>query len=128
MATKKELKTLIETNSIWDFISKIVGDDFEGSVGLRGLYSNEGLGMLEDSFAWDDGEMTDFRLSGTCVVGLSEYFADGLTEKKSQIKEVFSYGDGRVGLVIGSLYPERGYDEWANELIIKNAEVVFIWE
>ena len=128
MATKKELKTLIETNSIWDFISKIVGDDFEGSVGLRGLYSNESLGMLEDSFAWDDGEMTDFRLSGTCVVGLSEYFADGLTEKKSQIKEVFSYGDGRVGLVIGSLYPERGYDEWANELIIKNAEVVFIWE
>ena len=128
MSTKKELKTLIETNRIWDFISKIVDDDFEGSVGLRGLYSNEGLGMLEDSFAWDDGEMTDFRLSGTCVVGLSEYFADGLTEKKSQIKEVFSYGDGRVGLVIGSLYPERGYDEWANELIIKNAEVVFIWE
>ena len=128
MSTKRELVMLIENNSIfWDFISKIVGENFEGSVGLRGLYVNESMGEMENSFVWDDGRMTDFQLDGTCVVGLAEVFADGITATTSQMKEVFSYGHGRFGLVVGSPYPERGNDEWANEMIIENAEVVYIW-
>ena len=127
MATKKVLMTLIETNGIRGFISKMVVEECDGAVGFRGLYSNEGIGKIENSFVWNDGEMTDSRLDGTCVVGLAEVFADGITAKKSQMKEVFSYGDGMVGLVVGLPYPERGNDEWANEMIIENAEVVYIW-
>lgn len=129
MTAKNEFKSLIENlDNFHAFIDSIVGEDFEGAVGVRGLYENEGLGNLRNSVVWDDGEMTDESLDGTCAIGVSDNWDDCDIEVEiKHLLEVLRYGNGKIGLVVGEAYPERGNDWWSNEVIIKNAKVVFVW-
>ncbi len=137
MTTKNELSKMIENpETLIDFIVSLIGEDFEGTVGLRGLYENEGIGKLRNSSVWEDGNMTDEELDGTCVVGLSTNWSeDGYKELESAIQqyasEVFKYdmyGNARVGLVVGKAYADYGNDYWSNEVIVEEAKVIYIWE
>lgn len=133
MTTKNELKKMIETpETLIDFIVSIIGEDYEGTVGLRGLYENEGIGELRNSAVWEDGNMLDEELDGTCVVGITYNWSDaGYKQLESSIKkyasEVFNYGDGKIGLVVGA-GSEQGNDYWANEMVVENAKVIYVWE
>lgn len=107
----------------------------DGTVfyGLRGLYANEELGEMNNSLVWEDGEMTDETLDGTCVIYLGERSLFGMDDSDIQelenklnevISDVKSYGDGRIGLVAGDDV-QAGED--VNEGIIYNAELIHIW-
>lgn len=116
-----------------DFLMTKIPDDFEGSVGLRGMYSDEKLGKLKVSGIWEDGTRLSENLSGTSVVGLSTDYSeedrkDLILAIKKYASEVFKYGNDKYGLVIGDAYAKYGNDSWANEIVIKNAKVIFIWE
>ena len=134
MTTKNELEQLIaEPEKLIAFIISLIGEDYEGPVGLRGLYENEGIGKLRKSYDWEDGNMLDEKLEGTCIVGLSSNWNDaGYQDLESSIKkfasEAIKYGDGKVGLVIGKGYPDLGNDFWSNEMIFEKAKVIYIWE
>lgn len=130
MATIAEFKSLIENNRMADFILDLIGEDFDGAVGFRGLYEGEKTGKLHNSNVWNDGNRTSKKLPGTCTLAIA---ADWKYEAWSLIKDnvtrngckVSMYGDGRVALVVG----ERGTaGEDAGELIISKAKTVYIWE
>ncbi len=111
-------------------LKSLIPEDFSGAIGLRGLYSNEQMGTLENSYVWIDGEMTDEKLNGTCALEVSanwEYDNENYIIKnlKYALESINEYGNGRVGVVIGD-YEERGNDK--NEIIISNAQLIKIYE
>lgn len=134
MTTKNELKALIaDPEKLIDFIISLIGEDYDGPVGLRGLYKNEGMGNLSNSMVWVDGNMTDEEIDGTCVVGIASNWKDaGYRELEAAISkhaaEAMKYGNGKVGLVVGEGYAELGNDFWSNEMIVGNARVIYIWK
>jgi len=131
MNTKNELKKLIKDPiELVDFILGLIGEDYDGSVGLRGLYQGEGLGELKSSYVWDDGNQTDEELDGTSAIIISvdwKYAGNhDLTENIRKYAEyVMEYGNGRIGLVVGG-FGENGND--IGEIVISNAKVIYIWE
>jgi len=134
VGSTSDLKGMIDNpDDFVDFLMTKVSDDYEGSVGLRGLYSDEEIGDLHPSLEWEDGVQLDNQLSGTSIVGLSTNYADDgrkdlMTAISKYAKESFKYGDGNIGLVLGDPYPKYGNDTWANEIIVPNARVVYIWK
>lgn len=109
-------------------------EEYEGnicSVGVRGLQEGQGLGSLENSREWEDGELTDIELDGTsCIVVSSdynyepEYLIEENIEKYA--KEVLDYADenGIIGLVVGQL-AEGGTD--IGEIVIPEAVCIHTW-
>jgi hypothetical protein len=131
MATISDFNTLISNpNDMADFILDLIGEDYNGAVGFRGLYANEKAGKLRKSSEWVDGVKTSKKLSGTCTLGVA---ANWNYESYSVIKnniasyaaKASAYGDGRIALVIGD---EGQAGEDAGELIIPNAKTIYVWE
>lgn len=120
-----------DPEQLYSFIQGKLGDDFNGSVGLRGLYDDEGMGKLKESNVWEDGNRTNGKLGGTSAIVLSgDYKYDSDSTIAGNIKKyansVFSYGGGkRVGLVVGGL-GSGGEDP--GEIVIPDAKVVYIWK
>lgn len=130
MNTKNELKKLIaDPQELIEFILEKIGEDYGGVVGLRGLYAGDGLGNLQNSRVWEDGNETDEELDGTSTIIIS---GDWSYDPGSAIinnisryaKNVFAYGNGHIGLVIGD---SGAGGEDLGELIIRNAECIYIW-
>lgn len=67
-------------------------------------------GILDNSFVWIDGEMTDEELDGTCAVKLED----------AELAKGY-FGD-HVAIIVGDSY---SYGQDLGEIIIRNAEV---WE
>lgn len=131
MNTKNELKKLIaDPQELIELILEKIGEDYGGVVGLRGLYTEEGLGNLRNSRVWEDGNETSEELDGTSAIIISGNWrydpASAISDNISRYaKNVFIYGKGKIGLVIGDS-GEGGED--IGELIIENAECIYIWE
>lgn len=129
--TIQDLKELLnDPNDFYNFIADRVGEDYKGSVGLRGLGENEKFGMLKNSHQWEDGNITNKLLNGSATISISaDWFYDPksviLDNIKDNSKNIFNYGYGNVGLVIGD-YGEGGED--IGELIIPNAKVIYMWK
>lgn len=110
-------------------IIDIVGEEYNGSVGLRGLYDGEAE-ELENSAVWEDGERTGEEMDGTSTITVSGDWASdpysvivGNLEKYAEL--VLQYGDGKIGLVVGE-YGTGGED--IGELIIPEAKIIHTWE
>ena len=131
ISTLNELKKLIaDPQELIEFILEKIGEDYGGVVGLRGLYRQEKIGSLRDSRVWEDGNETDEELDGTSTVMISgNWCYDSgkvIRDNISRYAEnVFAYGNGRIGLVIGDS-GEGGED--IGEIIIRNAECIYIWK
>ncbi len=110
-------------------IIKIVGEDFDGSVGIRGLYETDDYNDLGDSARYEEGEFAE-QLDGASTIIVSgdwqydpeEVIVENL---KTYADEVFIYGDHEIGLVVGG-YGECG--EEVGELLIPGARVIHTWE
>lgn len=111
-------------------ITALVGEDFEGAVGFRGLYKTDNHEALEPSYVWDDGNYTDEQLRGTSAIMVSADWYYDSTENivhylKKYAELALQYGDGQIGLVVGE-YENSGED--MGEILIKNARVINIWD
>lgn len=111
-------------------LARSLSDSDNYSIGLRGLYDGDNIGPLKPSYVWDDGNMTDDILPGTSCIVISPdiiYNSDSLSISNinTYASNVFCYGDGRVGLVIGEGC-EGGNDN--GEVIIYNAKLVHIFD
>ncbi|MHB8172746.1 MAG: hypothetical protein ACYDG6_14650 [Thermincolia bacterium] len=128
MKTFKEL--LNDKNSLIDQISQLIGEDYEGAVGLRGLYKTDDINLLDPSYVWDDGNWTDEQLNGTSVIVVaSDWYYDNSEIVEYNIKKyadlVLQYGDGKIGLVVGQ-YVNGGED--IGEILIGDAKVIHVWD
>jgi len=120
----------MKTTELKKEIEKAIGKS-NGTVyvGLRGLYKEENIGKLRDSRVWDDGNMTEEVLPGTCGIYVGEYwdeceFSDESLEKAIQTLEKIPYGDNRrVGVIVGET-AVGGED--VDEVILGNAKCVMI--
>lgn len=97
-------------------------------LGLRGMYQNETIGKMSNSFVWDDGNQTDEELNGTCAIVIGIWW-DGpefeISDIEKALKNVKAYGNiKRYGLLIGDDF-QGGED--VGEVIISNAECVHIF-
>lgn len=127
-----ELKSLIKNpQQLINKIVDIVGEDFDGAIGLRGLYREEKIGKLRQSSEWVDGKKMSRKLSGTSTIGLSPDWqydpASVIRQRISRYAEdALNYGERkRVALVVGRI-GETGED--MGEIIIPGAKAIFIWE
>lgn len=124
-------EAIVNPNKFVTFIQGIIPEDFNGVVGLRGLYPDENIGVLKPSAIWEDGNRTEDKLDGTSTVIVSgDWSIDPFVvisgNIKKYAKKAFTYGDEkRIGLVIGD-YGYGGED--AGELIISNAQVIYVWD
>ena len=100
---------------------------FSYYLGLRGMYNDEGLGEMKNSFVWDDGEQTDEQLNGTCAIVIGVWW-DGpefeISELEKAIETAKSYGDGRYGVLVGDNFV-GGED--IDEVVISGAECVYVF-
>lgn len=131
MATINDLKVLINNpKEMVNFLVDLIGEDFDGPVGLRGMYDGEKLGKLRKSAVWVDNNRTSKKLFGTSAVEISrnwsyQSYREIVDNIVSNARKVFSYGDGRIALVVGE-YGEAGEDN--GEVIISSAKAIYIWE
>lgn len=124
-------EALLNTEALAEQITELVGEDFDGAVGLRGLYKTDNLTELENSHRWEDGYITDEQLRGTSTIAISENWR---YDSKSKIihrlakyaKLTLQYGDDKIGLIVGEPSGEWGED--IGELIIPNARVIYTWD
>lgn len=93
-----------------------------GYFGLRGASKHDlellERGYLDCSYVWEDGEITNEQLSGTCAVGVSEYLTkDEIKERYSDIVNMYCPAhETNVVLLINDKYQKYGNDE--NEVIL----------
>lgn len=87
---------------------------------------------LEPSHDWDyeNDCSSDEMLSGTCSTGISDLWFDGESEDEEEIKKAIARHiknnyDGEMTYIIGGNKSEYGND--AGEMIIANAEVIFVF-
>ena len=79
--------------------------------------------ILDNSYAWDDGETTDYQLTGTSAL---EIDIDDNEERINQvIADIAVYHSGQV-VLLGSYSRDYGSDE--GEVILRNAEVLLTWD
>lgn len=95
-------------------------------VGLRGMYADEKTGVMRPSHIWEDGNMTDNMLDGTCAIALGEWW-NGIDIDIATIEDLMRrakmYGDGNIGVIIGN-NAQAGED--TAEVILRDAECIFI--
>lgn len=75
-------------------------------------------GYLDCSYNWDDGEMSEESLNGTCALEISEYLSDEeIISRYNSLCEIYSANihTGRV-LLVNDKNHEYGNDE--NEIIL----------
>lgn len=96
-------------------------------LGLRGLYSDEGIGKMKNSLVWEDGDQTDEELDGTCAVVIGTWWDEAefdIDAVASAIETAKDYGDGKYGLLVGDDFV-GGED--IDEVIIRNAECIYVF-
>ena len=129
-----ELKQLLDNPEVMiEWVKNKVGSDYDGPVGLRGLYEDEIIdgSVMDASHTWIDGEYTDEELNGTCALLIAK-FIDTDSEQTiiNNIKECnnlldqYMWGGRKVGLLIGNGM-EYGEDE--QEVVIRNARCIYVW-
>lgn len=80
---------------------------------------------LEASHDWEDNEMQDELLSGTCATGIGYLWLDGEQEDVDTLQKAISANGGRYGdhvYIIGGDSYEDGNDD--GEVIISDAIVI----
>ena len=78
------------------------------------------------SYDWNDGDPTDFQLSGTCALKIDAY-NDGIEEIEAVIDNLNGYDDRAQVVLIGSLWAEYGSD--MGEIVMDgNATVLAEWK
>jgi len=96
-------------------------------VGVRGLYKGEGMGYLENSHVWEDGNYTEEMLSGTSTVYVGEYWGEpnfDIKDLEKALRDASTYGDSNnIGIVVGD---NLSGGEDIGEGVISNARVIGI--
>ena len=79
--------------------------------------------ILDNSYAWDDGETTDYQLTGTSAL---EIDIDANEERINQvIADIAVYHSHQV-VLLGSYSRDYGSDD--GEIILRNAEALLTWD
>lgn len=117
-----EIKNIIETNNAE-----------YGYFGIRAMMQNPLTGknqivavddILDNSYAWEDGETTDEELPGTCAIKLN-YDAE-IEAIESALKNIKVYSwNVKQFVLLGANSADYGTD--ANEIILENAVVLAAW-
>ena len=132
-------------NQIYAEISKLANDAnpaiSQQAVGLRGCYKTDRLEIgqiLEKSYEWIDNLQTDNLLNGTCTVGIcdnADAFINALSSDEDDakktitiaIRKVKQYGDNNTIALIAGNSLSVGNDDFNNEIVIGDAEVVALF-
>lgn len=81
--------------------------------------------ILANSRVWDDGEMTEEELDGTCAYHMPRD-AEEVHEIENAIERFQREGYyGKYVVLIGGFYYEGGEDY--NEVVIRDAKVLAVW-
>lgn len=84
---------------------------------------------LDPSYIWDDGDITDERLSGTCAIRLQRDWATGEIDEDHlvatilRVRDEYNWDGGQVILIGGD---HRSYGNDIDEIIIQDAVVLAI--
>lgn len=131
------METTYTRQNILDTVQSIIDEGEYDVYGLRVLTvttkEDESLpapaigSVLANSRVWDDGEMLDEELNGTCTVGLN-WDADeyDITRAVRLLGEGYTGYTGRYVVLVGGNDYEGGQD--AGEYIISNATVLAVWD
>lgn len=115
-------------SELLDKIYELLGDDFDGSVGLRGDVQKYEVGQeLYPSRYWEDGVETGEVLDGTSALIISaDWRYDSRDTIKSNLSKygplVSQYGDN-IYVIVGNI--AQGGDD-IGEIIIPDAKVLMI--
>lgn len=99
------------------------------AVGVRRLHDDEtpAVGdILRRSYAWEDGDMTDEELPGTCAFNIRRVNRQSI-EDAMQLASAYEIGSSpRFALIVGS--GSASYDGLEDgATIIRDAEVIAVW-
>lgn len=115
-----------QLEALLDKIVELLGEEFNGSVGLRGDdYQYTDGQELQDSRFWEDGIETSETLNGTSALLISadwqyDSYKQLLNNLKKHANKVFNYGDS-IYVIVGE--PAMGGED-IGEIIIPSAKVL----